>query len=283
MCRATSIMMLVLICLAAPAWADVIGYWRFEGDNLTAFRTDASGAGNHITSGDLSDQYTLPASGRGEDFSDPVPQTGAANAKAYDSAAGEYLVVPDSNSLGLTDFTVEAFIRLDAYSGGNNCPIVIHWNASTGNRSWQFALDATHRLKLLLSPNGAYSQTYDVISATLTVALDTDYYVAASFDLSESGNGNGGVTFYLKDLSAWGASLLSDTQDHTLPALHRATGDMNIGNSGPHLFDGLIDELRLSNTVLGESELLIAPEPGTLCLLAAGALALLRRSRRPRP
>ena len=113
--------------------------------------------------------------------------------------------------------------------------------------------------------------------STFVLSPGVDYYVAAAVDIPGST-----VTFYRKDLTA-GGPLQSFVASHARTALNNNTA-FQIGSSTGPLgfdfgFDGLIDEVRLSNTALGSGGLLIVPEPSPAALLGLGLLALAGRRR----
>ena len=81
-----------------------------------------------------------------------------------------------------------------------------------------------------------------------------------SFDQSAQ---TGGVKFYLKDLSTPGA-LQTSTRNHTITSLHNAVGYFGIGAASEYSshWGRTIDNVRLSGSVLTQSELLISAGPG---------------------
>jgi hypothetical protein len=105
-----------------------------------------------------------------------------------------------------------------------------------------------------------------------------DYYVASVFNLAAQQ-----VTFYLQDLTNAGP-LQTSTAAHPLTTLNTTSG-LVIGGFTVDAFefglDGLIDEVRLSNTVLAPSDLLVSavPVPAAVWLLcsALGGLGFARR------
>jgi len=129
----------------------------------------------------------------------------------------------------------------------------------------------------------------ELVAGGLTVSSGRDYYAAASVDLDGLT-----TTLYLQDLTGAGP-LQSASVGHTYSSLNSPAG-FGIGAlaNGDLSFDGLIDEVRISNHARSESELLVnAPETfvpavGPLGLVAIGsALALVgvlahRRTDTPR-
>ncbi len=114
----------------------------------------------------------------------------------------------------------------------------------------------------------------------MTIAMNTDYFVAGTFKHATLGN-NGEVKFYIKNLETdtWQTS---STINHSITGLNDPTADFNIGcyNNLSEKFPGLIDEVRWTDTVLSQGDLLAVPEPSTIVLLASGLLGLLLLRRR---
>ena len=106
----------------------------------------------------------------------------------------------------------------------------------------------------------------DGTRSSITIAEQTDYYVAAAFDVE-----NGRVTYYAQDLTN-DTGLLSDVLTHSFTRLNQDSY-FQIGNAPNFGFghvDGLIDEVRFSRGIVPEQDLLVnVPEPSTLGLLLA--------------
>ena len=90
---------------------------------------------------------------------------------------------------------------------------------------------------------------------------------------------SGSATFYVQNLTD-GGSLLTSTVSHSFSSLNNLT-TVQIGgiagfSNNDVSFDGLIDNVRISNAALVSSALLInaIPEPGRYALIAGG-MALL--------
>lgn len=94
---------------------------------------------------------------------------------------------------------------------------------------------------------------FDFVGSGFQVEVGRDYYVASVFDLDAQQ-----ITFYVQDLTNDGP-LQSSTATHNRTALNSISTFVIGGSPGGFDFglDGLIDEVRLSNTALSSSELLI--------------------------
>ena len=265
----------VLGLVAAAAQAGTIGYWRFEGSD---FLGDSGPDGLALTTtGTAPSQLTLPATGAGSMFYDPVPAGANVSAANFGTSQAGNFRIADTAALTVSDFTIEALVNRAATSA-NPMFIASQWSTATGfsnQRSWSLYIDAAGQLIVALSSSGSTASTF---VSGMTLALNTDYYVGASFDLSDQADG---LTFYVKNLTDGGA-MQTVSFAHTLSALHNSTARFEIGtynsSQGDRRWKGVIDEVRLSNEVLPPSQLL--PEPATLALLGMGAATLVFRRRR---
>ncbi len=258
--------------VASVAQAATVGYWRFEGD-ATGYLLDSTINNNNLAEvGDVA-RYTLPATGVGANFDDPIPQFNTANAQAATfDASGDGYRCADDGDFTATTFTIEAYINWD---GDNTYYIASQYDSSVNDRCWALYADlGSHTVRAFFSEDGTSASSS--VWSGLSIAADTDYFVAMSFDQS------GSVEFYVKDLSAgtWDTS----TKSHTITTLHDSSADFNIGarnNGAASSWGGVIDEVRFSDTVLGQDDLLASvPEPATMTLLLLGLPLALRRRRK---
>ena len=278
---------LVSTFIYSAADAATVGYWRFE--DSPGFLNDSSGNGNTLTNLGTT-QYTLPGSGDGSDFSNPIPLTSESNAKAGDfdgTVPNRVSRIFGSNPIA-NDFTIEAYINL-TNRASTYASIAGQWQSTGNMRSWYFETESEgsngNELSLFVNENGSSGGSQTIYSG-VNIDLNKDYYVAASYN--ESG---GEVTFHIQNLTD-GGPLQTITQAHTISSLFLdddfAIGTLNpSSNSFP--WDGIIDEVRFSTGVLGVNELLITapvivpiPEPGSCTLLMLGLVAFAARRRRSR-
>ncbi len=271
--------------------ASVVAYWRFESGGFLA---DSTGKGNNLTQVGNVSQSNLPGTGNGSAFLNPVPKTGAANGSTleFDDNTVSGFTATDSSSFdGIAangTFTLEAFINT-----GNSASseyIVNQYDSSLGGssqRSFSFQTNSQDGLSLFLG-RGDLEYFGFHKSADNIFTANRDYYVAVSYDVSSNSS-----TFYWQDLSgsgslqsasgsydqssgsAWDGSLGNPTLDVTVG--HR-NGSSQVWDAG-----GFLDELRISDTVLSQGDLLVSiPEPSSLMLMltAYAGLSLFLRRRR---
>jgi hypothetical protein len=259
------------ILIAGAASAATIHYWQFE--NSPGFLNDSVG-GATLTAGVGVTQKAIPDGTRGAAF--PIP----GSAGDFPGTISGYLKTTLPSGL-TSSFTVEAFVRPDARAGlygdliaGTTSDIS---TPSLSGWIFQVRLDgfggsAPGELGISLNQGAAF----DFVRSGFVLSPGVDYYVAAAVDIP-----GGKVTFYRKDLTA-GGPLQSFVGTHSRTALNANTA-MHIGAVTSAVFDfgfdGLIDEVRLSNTALGSGELLLVPEPSSAALLGLGLLVLARQRR----
>lgn len=265
----------------AATEAATVGYWNFEAETFA----NADVGPNSLTLNTAGTGTTRVAS----PFTNPIPQTDAPNewAASFDGS-GNLLTQATGTTLNVQSFTIEAFIFADASPTDDNMYISSRWLASNGQRSW--ALGRATResntpggtqngLYLLVSGDG--NETH-IVGSGFVLDEKKQYYVAASFDHSSNTDD---VTFYIQNLTD-GGSLQSVTFSSGRTTVNNPSNSpVQIGSfsTSSGLWNGLIDEVRLSNTVLSENQLLIVPEPSAYAMiggLLAFGLVLLRRQRR---
>lgn len=244
---------LLYISLTVAVQADTVHYYRFEAG--PGFLVDSTG--NADLSTGTESEWVLPGSaGRGSHFPkgfgpvDPEQNKGAA------AFAGVNAATPTAPLQPLLDtFTVELFAHFDTLTGAFGTFLVA--DALTRNNS-----DVAWLLNVRRGGfDGSQNDELQLILCTPTTCVGvnsgyvletgTDYYIAAVYD-----GPNNAVTFWLNNLDST-EGLQSNTIEQALPVFN-TIGVLTItaiSGSGP--LNGIIDELRISDTLLGASELLI--------------------------
>jgi hypothetical protein len=266
--------LLPLLWLAAPARADIVGYWTFEdetnlGKDSGPRALDLVPGGNTPT--DAPRHWETP-------FLHPMPQTGQPNrlAARFMKASEHHLSRPDSPELSLKDFTIEAFFRLDS-TGKETAPraIAAQGDLAGDQFGWQFGITGgssalgANRLVLTFSEDGRELVSLVPTGEAFQVeGADRDiyYYAAAAVDFTDY---NVEVVFYLQSLGPAGkgpVELTSELVVNRLKATKDSTAPFSLGCSydqgnPARVFDGLLDEVRLSNTTLPQEQLLVTARP----------------------
>jgi mono/diheme cytochrome c family protein len=182
----------------------------------------------------------------------------------------ERLTVPHDSALPRGNFTVEAFINVwSVYPSGAVRTIVSKWDGEKGHPGWSLGVtgmgsrNKPQTLVLQLSGDKPGVPAEAVFSG-LHIDIGKPYFVAVSVDLANTAES--GITFYIKDLTN------DDEPMQSVQIAHTTTG--GITNEAPlvfggmasgegNLFDGLVDDVRLSDAPLRAEELLFtSPSPG---------------------
>lgn len=115
-------------------------------------------------------------------------------------------------------------------------------------------------LELIGDPAEDGEGGYDPIASGLRLELDTPYFVAVTVRIGDASET--GVTFYLKELTT-GAALQTARVPHKVTANHQSNLPLVIGAREPEkrvVWDGLVDDLRLSRVALKPEQLLVNRE-----------------------
>ena len=180
------------------------------------------------------------------------------------------LTAPNHPALPSGDFTVEAFVVVRSlYESGEVRTIASHWDGKRGHPGWSFGVTSKQSrykpqtLVLLLSGGEPWrpDDPVEPIFSGLHIELGKPFFVAASVQLNDASEN--GVTFYAKDLSNDDEPMQIAQIPHKVTSGIRSDAPVTIGARSPegtHLFDGLIDDVRISDAPLPREHLLIADE-----------------------
>jgi hypothetical protein len=184
---------------------------------------------------------------------------------------------PENSRLPDDAFTLEAFVYLrSVFDDGQVRTIAAHWNGDAKTPGWSVGVTGK---KSAYKPQTLVLQLWgrdakdkfatDAIFSGLHLQLNRPYYVAVSVSIKDAGDK--GITFYLKDLANDEEPLGIYATSHKVVRLSSAIPS---GGEGPGVrgrvfsiggtigkqersWDGMIDDVRLSNAALPQKQLLI--------------------------
>jgi len=179
------------------------------------------------------------------------------------------LLVPSDSKLDVANFTIEAYFQVrSVYDSGSVRTIAAKSNGDRTKPGWAFGVTGKGSRRKpqtlvlqLFGKNVAGTFSEAALFSDQHIELNKPYYAAAAVHLA--GDTPGHVTFFLKDLSNDDEPLLSARVDHSIRDGFANQEPLSIGRvSAPktNVFDGLIDDVRLSNQALGTGELLFTKE-----------------------
>jgi hypothetical protein len=176
----------------------------------------------------------------------------------------------DDPRLPAGDFTIEAFIVLrSTFDDAQVRTIASHWTGDKTKPGWSFGVTSRRSqfkpqmLVLQLWGEDAEGRpAYEPIFSNHNIELNKPYFVAVSVKLGDTGPS--GVTFYAKDLSNDDETLQSSESPHDVVKIPAGRGLFAVGGRGDRgfagLWDGLVDDVRLSDAALRSEQLLLNAE-----------------------
>lgn len=275
--------------------AATLGYWRFESGDVTG---DSSGNGRTLTltgsTGSAPTSYALPSSGAGSAFSNPIPQTGAANGYAIQGTGTNKLMqkyyTTTDTAAALSAMTVESYVNLSDNST-TSMKVIASQGANASDGSWAFGIagygsgqTAGNLLFQYRSLSGTWGSTgIDTINSGINLTVGHDYYVAAVANFTGVTT-TSSITFYVQDLTLGTALQTYVKTGLGYGSLYDSTstialGADGVGNSG---WTGTLDEMRISDSALSQSQLLIVPEPASVGMALMGLGMVWGAARRKR-
>jgi hypothetical protein len=196
-----------------------------------------------------------------------MPRRPGSAAAFLPGASQTRLLVPDNHLMPQYDFTIEAFLLLRSINdGAAPRTLVSRWDGRKDQPGWALGVSgknsdgAPQTLVLELIGDAAEdgSGGYDAVYSGLRIEPNIPYYVAVSVRIGDTSET--GVSFYLKTLDGTGP-LQSKHVPHRVTANHQSNLPLIIGGRDPdkgQIWDGFIDDVRLTRRALKPDELLIA-------------------------
>lgn len=245
---------LLAACLLVPleASAALVSHWQFEGNFI-----DAVGANNGVAAGPTG-SFQPGQDGQGW----------------KSGGQGSVVQVADANSLDVSRYTIEAWIKLDALNYYN---MAFFWKGDSGGQdisspyslAIRGAFDGANAGKLLTTVGDGSSSQY--VMGNTALSLGSFHHVAMTADGSR-------ISLYLD-------GVLDGQVAQTVTPYANGTA-LQIGSMLnvpiPNALNGTLDELKFYNEALSATQIaadagLGLPEPAPLMLLAASLAGLLIR------
>jgi hypothetical protein len=204
-------------------------------------------------------------------ITDKLPFRDGRGAVLSPGTAQDRLMIGDRAKLPDGDFTIEAFVMLRApYENADVRTIAARWDGDLKTPGWAFGVTGKKSrykpmtLILQLSTAAEGAKEAEPLFSGLFLQPGRPYFVAVSVKLSDGGEGkDGGVTFSIKDLSNDDEPMQSARVPHKTTKLPEITAPLTIGGrwgAQKHLWDGVIDDVRLSEVPLRSEQLLLTTE-----------------------
>lgn len=181
----------------------------------------------------------------------------------------DQLLIPPEFEMNVDDFTIETHLQLrSVHSGGEVRTIVAKTSPQSPRSGWMFGITgkASRRkpqtlVLQIFGKDASGSVQEAVLFSDHHLELNKPYYTGVSVRLA-NGNIPGIATFYLKDLSNDEEPVMIAEVPIALTSIVSNHASLTIGSRGQRdwRFDGLIDDVRLSNASLQAEELLLAGE-----------------------
>jgi len=182
------------------------------------------------------------------------------------------MAVESSDGLNSDEFTLETCFQIRSVQDTAAVrTLVARWNGDATTAGWSFGVTGkTSRRKpqtLVIQLFGK-SASGEIIEAALFsdqhIELNTPYFAAVSVKPASSGDNTGTATFHLKNLANDDELLNSVTAAHGIVGGLSSDQPLTIGfrqGSKENGFDGVIDDVRFSASVLNPEQLLLTSEP----------------------
>ena len=208
----------------------VQGYWAL--DEVAGGRQDGSPAGNHLT-----EVNTVSSTG------------GQLNLAAdFEADNSEYLTISEATQSGLDitgDLTLAGWINQE--TSGQYAMMASKYDFATGNRSYRFGV-SSNALYFLVSPDGTFNSSRDVLVGTSSLGTGNWHHVAAVYDATAQT-----MQVYLDGVLNNSRSVeFSSIFDSNAPFV---LGGNMYGGTVMQPFDGQLDEWYVFAASLSQSEI----------------------------
>ncbi|AQQ70977.1 hypothetical protein SMSP2_01341 [Limihaloglobus sulfuriphilus] len=274
--------LLVIVLSSAASYAATLAYWKFdEGAADSQLLADSTG--------NTTNEFIRGTSASG--FMDPTWTAGIKGDSALHferlSAFPNGQVAsfingydPELNSSALisSSFTVEAFINMDTLPDEGYS--AVRYVVSLCDRSGTYASYWNYSIRMRTADGKTYAEgnsraadgSWPTVTSSVALDAGVNYYLAYSYD-----DTTGEATIWVDEHSdsvTFTSAPISNALEHPMFTI----GARAPSTSYSAFFDGVIDDVRISDTALTQSELLV-PEPTTAAILLFGGISLLRKKK----
>ncbi|HOD80149.1 MAG: FG-GAP repeat protein [Planctomycetes bacterium ADurb.Bin126] len=218
-----------LCAIASFSQGGTIGYWRFEGGSLASTVNSPALDGSATGS---------PAADPGVPGTRIAGQTNAGSLSFNGSSSVQVAYAADNPLLQASTFTIEAFIKTTSTT---QWPGIVEKVSSSGGDTWSLGLTNNFIIFSRFDTTTGYNQT---LSAGSALNNGQWHHVAMTYD-----GATGSATLF--------ADYRPTTSKTIAGLLAHARGlDIAGGGGGHNPYTGLIDEVRMSDTVLTPDQFL---------------------------
>lgn len=210
------------------------GYWHLD-EADTGDRADSSPSGSNTLTNINGVSWTTNGK--------------IGNASDFERSNSQYLKIESNQAVGLNfshSFTLVGWIKRESTS--KDMIMVSKYDYGTNDRAYRFQLNSSNKLRLIVSPDGTYNSAYSAVGGASLTSTSSWYHVAAVFDA-----GAQRLKLYLN-------GNLDADKSVTYDSIFQSTSPFMLGanlNNGQVVqrFDGLMDEWRVYNRVLSQTEI----------------------------
>ena len=243
---------LVVAVLTSAAHADLFSNWKLD---------EGSGTIAHDSAG----------SNNGTLVNGPVWTTGKINGALDFDGVDDGVQVPHSDNLNITgDITIASWVYLKRGGNGSTASSQDIVSKTVGNGAKNNPFDFYINWYTCPMLVRADELGHEYVISTQRLSLMKWYHVAVTVE-------NKDVNFYVDgNLTGKNGTLTKTPTGNSNPLY---IGRRDFGVEGPIYFKGTIDDVRIYDRALSQSEIraIMIPEPATLFLLGLGAVILRRK------
>jgi hypothetical protein len=176
------------------------------------------------------------------------------NASDFENSAGttQYLKIESGEAVGLNfdySFTLVGWLKRESVPN-SDVTLAAKFAYGTGinDRAYRLQFTNNNNLRLIVSPDGSYSSDYSVTGGASLTSTTSWYHVAGVFDA-----GAQRLKLYVNgNLDADKVVTYNTVFNSTAPFM---LGASLLDGAAAHGFDGLLDEWRIYNRALSQSEI----------------------------